>query len=405
MKCGLIGEKLSHSYSKIIHEKIADYSYELYPMPPEQLPAFLAGDFRGMNVTIPYKKEVIPYCATLSDTAKAIGSVNTLIKDSRGQLHGYNTDYFGMTYMARRAGIDFSGKKVVILGSGGTCLTARYTAQQGGARQIVVVSRKGENNYENLHLHRDADILIHTTPVGMFPKNGQSVVDLEQFPNCSGVLDVIYNPLRTYLIQQAQEKGIPCCGGLPMLVAQAVRAYELFSKETAQEGCIEKVLSDLERDITNLVLIGMPGSGKKAVGSRLAKRLHREFLDTDALIRQEFSMTAAEIYARFGPERFRQMEATAAMAAGKLSGRVIATGSGIVLSKDSLRALRQNGRLIYLMRDCSRLSSQGKPLLMGKDAVQELFVQRDPLYRAACDTEISNNGLITETIKTVLQNM
>ena len=404
MKCGLIGEKLSHSYSKIIHNKIAgyEYEYELYPLPKEELPAFLASDFRGMNVTIPYKKAVIPFCDTLSDTARAIGSVNTLVKDEKG-LHGYNTDAYGFSFLARRAGISFEGKKVVILGSGGTSLTARYTAAQEGAREIAVISRTGENNYQNLHLHADAQIVVNTTPVGMFPENGACPVDLSSFPACEGVLDVIYNPYRTNLILEAQKRHIPAAGGLVMLAAQGVKASALFSGESLNEGLIETVLSALRQEILNIVLIGMPGSGKNSLGSRLAKRLRRDFINTDALIERKYAMTPAEIIGRFGQKRFRQIETETARETGKLSGKVIATGTGIVLSEDSMDALRQNGHVVYLMRDCDRLSYQGQPLLMGLEAAKELFEQRDPLYRAYSDSQISNNRLMGDVLKELTQ--
>ena len=274
---GLLGRKLGHSWSAPIHAALGCADYRLIELEPEELGAFLAReDIGGLNVTIPYKRDVMAYCDVLDPMAEAIGSVNTLVRRADGKLYGYNTDAAGFCFMAQRAGIGFAGKKTLVLGSGGASRTAAACAKKLGAREVVVISRSGENNYTNLGRHADAERIVNTTPVGMYPNNGAAAVDLTAFPACAGVLDLIYNPRRTALLLQAEELGIPCSDGLPMLVAQAKAAEEHFFDRTIADSENERILAQLRREMTNLVLIGMPGSGKSAVGAALAGHAGKE---------------------------------------------------------------------------------------------------------------------------------
>jgi shikimate dehydrogenase len=395
MDYGLIGEKLGHSYSQVIHGMLGDYRYDLTPVAPEALDAFLrAREFRGLNVTIPYKKAVIPYCDCLGDTAKKIGSVNTLVFDAQGRMWGHNTDYAGFACMARRAGVDFSGKKVLILGTGGTALTTTAVASDGGAREIIPVSRRGTVDYETVYDIADADVIINTTPVGMYPQNGESPLDLSRFPALSGVLDVVYNPLKTALVIQAETLGIPCSGGLPMLVAQAAAAYGLFFGSERPDTETERIIRQVQAQMTNIVLIGMPGSGKSAVGQNVAGRMSREFVDLDYEIEKKAGMTIPEIFSRYGEARFRQLETEIAEMWGARNGLVIATGGGTVLHQRNYAPLHQNGRIYHLRRELDCLPMEGRPLSTSREALEEMAAQRAPLYAAFRDVEIENNGTV-----------
>ncbi len=404
MKCGLIGEKLSHSFSKPIHGMLHDYDYQLYSLRPDQLEAFInRRDWRGMNVTIPYKKTVIPYCDELSQTAREIGSVNTLIREKDGRLIGDNTDLYGLLYMAKRAGTSFCGKKVLVLGSGGTSLTAQAAARREGAKEIVVISRKGPVTYAHLKDHQDADCIINTTPVGMYPNNGEALIDLAAFPTCSGVLDVVYNPLRTALLLQAKDRGIPCGGGLPMLVAQAKKASELFTGQCIDEDRIEQIHTSLCHDRANIVVIGMPGSGKSSLGSLLAKRLGRTHVDADEVIAQKAGMPTGNVIEKQGEVAFRRLETEAICEIGKKTGIVISTGGGVVLLEQNYAPLKQNGVLIFIERELSLLPTEGRPLSNGPDALKKLYRARLPLYKKFADHCIDNNASLDETADRVLE--
>ena len=306
---GLLGRKLGHSWSVPIHAALGNGAYRLLELEPDGLAPFLhRKDIGGLNVTIPYKRDVMPLCDEIDPAAEAIGSVNTIVRCADGKLVGYNTDIDGFLYMACRAGISLSGKKVVILGSGGASLTAQTAARQGGAAEVVVVSRFGPDNYDNLSRHADAEILVNATPVGMYPGNGQSPVDLSVFPVCQGVLDVIYNPRRTALLLQAEARSIPCSDGLPMLVAQAVAAEERFFNRSIPAGENERILVQLRREMTNLILIGMPGSGKTTVGEALSRLTGREAVDLDQMIETTAGCSIPEIFQREGESGFRARE-------------------------------------------------------------------------------------------------
>jgi shikimate dehydrogenase len=394
MEYGLIGEKLSHSYSKQIHELIGDYRYEIKNIAPDDLSAFFVRrDFKGINVTIPYKKSVIPFCDTLSSAAQRLGSVNTITADKDGRLHGDNTDYFGFTYMAQKAGISLQGKNVLVLGSGGTGITVEAVAHDAGAAKVTVVTRGGRVNYSNVYdLCGDTQIVINATPVGMYPITAASPVVLEKFPNCCGVLDVIYNPLFSRLLQQAKQLGIPFANGLSMLAAQAKRAADLFfGQEVASKNSIDEIVSELTLHCVNLVLIGMPGSGKTTIGKALAKLTGKVFTDTDELVECEAGMKTTELFKRSGEEHFRNMEAAAIEKVGKEKDLVIATGGGAVLRPENCLNIKQNGFVVCIRRDPEKLELDGRPLSADRQALVTMAEKRLPIYTANCDITIDND--------------
>ena len=404
MEYGLLGERLGHSFSPQIHRDLAGYDYQLLPTPPEAVEdLFARRAFQGLNVTIPYKRTVMPLCDEIDPRAAAIGAVNTVV-NRNGRLTGYNTDIDGFLYMARRAGVDMAGKKVVILGSGGTSRTARAAAGELGAREIVTVSRHGEDNYQNLSRHADAQVLVNTTPVGMYPNWGQSPVSLESFPALEGVLDVVYNPLRTALLLQAEERGLPCSCGLPMLVAQAKRAAELFTGQNIDDSRAEAVLHGLRGQLTNIVLIGMPGCGKTTVGRALAGKLGRTFVDLDEEIVRRAGMSIPEIFAREGEAGFRERESALVREFGERTGLVVSTGGGVVTRRENYIPLKQNGLLLHLRRDPAALPTDGRPLSQAT-APEELWRRRAPLYAAFADGEIDNNGPLAGTLEQIEKEM
>ncbi|MBQ8111237.1 MAG: AAA family ATPase [Clostridia bacterium] len=394
MEYGLIGAKLGHSYSVPIHARLGDYDYRLYERGEEDFIRLLQSrDFKGLNVTIPYKRLAFELCDALSDTARQVGCVNTLIVRPDGSLYGHNTDIGGFIAMARRAGVAIRDRKAVILGSGGTSLTARAACGRLGARQIVVVSRQGPVDYEALYRdHADAEVLINTTPVGMYPENGKSPAELSRLPRLTGVLDVIYNPDRTALILDALDRGLPCCGGLYMLVGQAREAAELFTGREIDPGVTDRIYRQLRGQALNLILIGMPGCGKSAVGRALAADMGREFIDCDAEIVRRAGKSIPEIFAEQGEAGFRALEAELVAEVCKGKGAVIATGGGAVLRPQNVRAMRQNGRLIWLTRPLEALSTAGRPLSKSPEALREMWKAREPVYRAAADARVDNDG-------------
>ena len=400
MEFALLGEKLGHSFSPQIHRALAGCDYQLLPTPPEAVAdLFRRRDFRGLNVTIPYKQTVMPLCDEIDPRAAAIGAVNTVVNRG-GRLTGYNTDIDGLIYLARRTGVDMAGKKVVILGSGGTGRTARAAAGELGAAEIVTVSRGGEDNYENLSRHGDAQVLLNTTPVGMYPNCGVSPVSLDAFPHLEGVLDVVYNPLRTALLLEARERGLPCSCGLPMLVAQAWRAEELFTGSAIPAETVEAVLAGLTAQLENVVLIGMPGCGKSTVGRALARRQGKAFLDLDRLIEERAGKSIPAIFAQEGEEAFRTLESRAVREAGARTGCVISTGGGVVTRAENCAPLRQNGVIIHLTRPLDRLPTAGRPVSQSTD-LQTLWERRRGLYAAFADRTVDNGGPLEETLDTI----
>lgn len=401
MQCGLLGRKLGHSYSPQIHNLLGDYSYVLFEKEPEKLENFLKnGDFSGLNVTIPYKKEVIPYLSELSPTAKKMGCVNTVLRRSDGTLYGHNTDYFGFTSLVRHAGLSVAGKKVLVLGSGGASNTAVAALKNLGANPVVI-SRSGENNYGNLHLHRDAAAIVNATPVGMYPNTGVSPIDLALFPHLEGVLDVIYNPARTQLLLDAEKLGIPRENGLWMLVAQAKEAAEVFTGGKISDEVIEKIYRRLSHQMKNIVLIGMPGCGKTTIGALLAEKLGRTLADADEKIISLAGKSIPDIFAQDGEPTFRDWETKALTELGKQSGLVIATGGGCVTQKRNYPLLHQNGYLVWLERDCSVLPTDGRPLSQAND-LGKMYAARKPLYEAFADIRVENAGTPAETVQKIL---
>ncbi len=404
MEYGLIGEKLGHSYSPLIHARLADYRYELREVAPEALDGFLrARSFRGLNVTIPYKRAVLPYCAELSDLAREIGCVNTLVVRPDGSLYGHNTDIGGFIHMLRCAGIDPRGRKAVVLGSGGTSLTARTALRHLGAREIVVVSRSGPVDYGALYAdHADAEILVNTTPVGMYPNTGASPADLSRLPRLRGVADVVYNPEKTALVLDARERGIPAVSGLPMLVAQAREAAELFAGRAIDEAADGAILAEIRAQTLNVVLVGMPGCGKSSLGAAVAEAMGRRFADCDAIVAERAGMPIPEIFARFGEARFRELETQALAELCRESGCVIATGGGSILRAENVRAMRQNGRVCFIRRALEDLPRDGRPLSSASgDAVRRLWAQRREKYAAAADYAVDNNAALADAVKQI----
>ena len=397
MKCGLIGRKLGHSYSCQIHHAIADYSYDLWELEPEQLAPFLQkGDFAGVNVTIPYKQQVIPYLDDLSDTARAIGAVNTIVNRS-GRLYGDNTDLAGMIALIRRLGLELHGKKVLILGTGGTSKTARAAAQQLGAAEIYRLSRSGREDavtYEEARrLHGDAAVLINTTPCGMYPAVEDCPLDPADFPRLEGVVDAVYNPLRTNLVLAARERGIPAQGGLYMLAAQAVYAGALFRGCQAAQADIDLAYRTVLRQVENIVLIGMPSAGKTTVGQLLARRTGKKFTDTDTLAEQRIGMTIADYFRTSGEKAFRAREQETVAEVSAVGGQIIATGGGAILRRENLTALRRNGLLVFLDRPIEQLTATvDRPLASDREALRRRYEERYALYRAAADVYIKNDG-------------
>lgn len=403
MEYGLIGEKLGHSYSQMIHARLADYRYELKEVAPERLDAFIeARNFRGLNVTIPYKQAVMKHCAELSPEAMEVGSVNTLIVRPDGSLFGHNTDIDGFIYMLRRGEIDPAGAKTVILGSGGTSLTARAALTRLGAREIVTVSRKGPVDYAALYAeHADAEILVNATPVGMYPKNGASPVELDRLPGVRGVADVIYNPEKTALILAAQAKGIPAVSGLSMLVAQAREAAELFAGRVIPAGRVEDIVSEIGAQTLNLILVGMPGCGKSTLGQAVAAALQREFVDCDAEIVRRAGKSIPEIFAQDGEGAFRALESGVLADVCRGHGLVISTGGGAVLRAENRDAMRQNGRVCLIRRALALLPRDGRPLSASEDAVVRLWEARRAAYETAADFPVENDGTVEEAAEKI----
>ena len=410
MKYGLIGEKLSHSFSKEIHESLADYTYEICELTPNEVAPFLeAREFEGINVTIPYKEKVIPHLDSVSDAAKKIGAVNT-IKKLDGKLIGDNTDFYGMREMILRAGIEIGGKKALILGTGGTSKTAKAVLSNLGAKELITVSRQVSENtvtYETaITLHSDAEIIVNTTPLGMYPKTEGVPIDIAHFPNLSGVIDAIYNPLRTNLILEAEGRGIPAVGGLMMLILQAARASEIFLGKKIDDKEVEAVIKNIFKSKENIVLIGMPGSGKSTIGKLIAEMTGRAFIDTDTVIEEITGKHPAEIIRESGEDAFRDIETQAVREVSKRSGIVIATGGGIVKRGGNIPLLRQNGKILYLDCPTDELPvTPDRPLSSSREVIEELHRTRHPLYTAAADAviAISHNNELKNNANEVLK--
>jgi len=418
MRYGLIGEKLGHSFSKELHNRMNNNDYEVKEIPRDEVDAWLdAAEFEGINVTIPYKEVAFRHCIP-DENAKAIGCVNTLVKRD-GKLYGYNTDIDGFLYMVRRAGIQVSGKKVAIFGNGGTSKTAAYAAHKEGAKEIVIVSRRVVTDdsfwknysevtlttYDNVDDYKDAPVIFNTTPVGMFPNMDNQVVSLDIFDKLEGVVDVIYNPARTSLILEAAKRGIPVTGGLPMLVVQAQYAEKIWDVDTVDaDGVdVEGIVKTLENRSKNIVVIGMPGSGKSTVGKELAKRLGREFFDTDEEFEKEFGIAPGQSIVDEGEPVMRDKETEIAKKMALKTGTVISTGGGLPISEVNREALRHNGMVVFVKRDINKLATAGRPLSTGDGRLEKLYEERLDKYMAMADVVVDNNGNVKATVDAAIK--
>lgn len=399
---GLLGRSLEHSHSPAIHRLFGSWPYELFQREPKELASFLLEeDWNGLNVTIPYKKAVIPFCHELSPLAQRLGSVNTLIKRADGTIYGDNTDFYGFQQMALKLGTPYHGKKALVLGSGGASATVQAVLKDMGC-QVTVISRSGPNHYGNLHRHGDASVLVNTTPVGMYPNNGASPLCLQGFPHLEAVLDLVYNPARTRLLQEAEALGLPCLGGLFMLVCQAARASEQFTGAAISREMLESVFRHMERSMENLILIGMPGCGKSTVGRILAQALGRDFVDTDSEVEAVIGMPIPRYIRENGEDAFRAAETAVLERLGKQWGLVIATGGGCVTRVENYSHLYQNGRIIWLHRSLDSLPVNGRPVSQ-RDGIYSIYAARKAQYRRFSHMDVSNDGTPEETALQIME--
>ena len=388
--CGLLGKKLGHSYSPIIHSMLASYEYSLFEKSESELEDFLKnGAFSGLNVTIPYKKAVLPFVSEMSESVKRTGSANTIVRRKDGSLYADNTDVYGFIELVKHSKISVKGKKVLVLGSGGAS-AAVVSGLNSLLARPVVISRTGENNYNNLHLNKDAEIIVNTTPLGMYPDNGSSPIDLSFFNNLSGVIDIIYNPALTSLLLQAESLNIPHIGGLYMLVAQAKKSAELFSGEKIPDEKISRICSKLSVSMKNIVLTGMPGCGKSTIASILNRETRRPIFDSDSVIEKTYGTRPSEIITKRGENAFREIETSVLKELGKKSASIIATGGGAVTRSENYPLLHQNGIIVYIKRDIKRLATFDRPL--SQNNLELLFRERAPLYEKFADVVIDNDA-------------
>lgn len=406
MQYGLLGEHLPHSHSPKIHARLGNRGYVLFEKSPEEVEAFLKErKFHGINVTIPYKETVMPMCDCLDAIAVEIGAVNTVV-NCGGKLFGTNTDYNGFIFMCNRAGIDFSGKNVLILGSGGTSKMVKVAARHLGAADIKTVSRKGAVNYENVYsVAADANIIVNTTPVGMYPSVDAKPIELSKFSMLTGVVDVVYNPLRTRLLQEADTLGIPAAGGLSMLVAQAAFADTYFRGVKHSGGEIVNIINKIELALTNIILIGMPGCGKSTIGKILAKKTGRMLFDIDAEIVARAGRTIPEIFESEGEGAFRDMESEITKNLCLKGGTIIACGGGTILREENRKALKQNGKVVYIRRELSQLARGGRPLSSGDGAVEKLYSERAPIYETCADITVESLDSVGDTANAVFKEI
>ena len=396
MKYGVIGEHLKHSFSKEIHSIIGDYQYEIKEIEPDKLEEFMQKrDFLGINVTIPYKEKVIPMLDYVDPQAKKIGAVNTVV-NREGKLYGYNTDYAGMKALIERTGIEVKNKKILIIGTGGTSKTATSVLTDMGAAELIYVSARpveGAFTYDEIYKsHTDVELIFNTSPVGMFPNNHTVAVDLSAFKRLEGVLDVVYNPLKTKLVQKATELGVRTCGGLYMLGAQAIYASEHFFGNTAPSSLFERVYKAVLSKKNNISLIGMPSSGKSTVGKLLAEMTGKELVDTDTLIKEKIGMEITDYFRQHGEERFRELESQVIEDVSKMSNLVIATGGGAVLNPENVRKLKQNGCVYFLDRSLDNLvCTNDRPLSSNRADLEKRYNERYGIYMSSCDKRIDGN--------------
>lgn len=404
MRCGLLGKTLGHSYSPALHAMLGDYSYALFEKTEAELPDFLrGGGWDGLNVTIPYKKAVVPYCAALSPAAERLQSVNTLVRRPDGTIYGDNTDLAGFLFLFDGSGLDVRGKKALVLGSGGASVTVCEALRQRGAGQVVVISRFGPDNYDNLDRHADAALIVNATPVGMYPRCGEAPLSLAPFPNLEGVLDLIYNPARTALCLEAERRDLVARGGLAMLAAQARASAEQFLGREIPADRVGALTEALRKKTENLILVGMPGCGKTTVGRALAAKLGRPFLDADEELVRTAGRSIPEIFAQEGEAGFRARETEVLRRLGGGSGAVVATGGGAVLREENYDALHQNGHIVWLRRDLGLLPREGRPLSKNAD-LAAMYEARAPRYARFADAAVENDGTPEDAAEAIISN-
>lgn len=392
---GLIGAKLAHSFSKIIHEEIMDYTYDLIELNEDEFKDFFTKKkFSALNITIPYKKAVMPYLNFIDDKAKSIGAVNTVV-NKEGKLYGYNTDYYGLVSLIQKNKIEVKDRNVLILGTGGTSNTAFAVFNDLGAKSIVKVTRDKDDNaitYEEAKNRKETNIIFNATPCGMYPNNDNCLIDLDDYPKLEGVLDAIYNPINTKLIVAAKEKGLKADGGLYMLVAQAVKAIEYFKDIKLDEGILDRVYTKLLKEKQNIVLIGMPGCGKTTISKGLNSNKKR--IDSDEEIVKKENRSIPEIFKSEGEDGFREIETKIIKEISKEGGQIIATGGGVILRKENMQALKQNGIIYYLKTPLEKLEvGNGRPLTSNREALEKKFEERKDLYELYADVIIDNEYL------------
>ncbi len=401
---GLLGEHLPHSFSPQIHKALGNDNYNLFEIAPENLEKFIREkNFKGINVTIPYKKSVIPYLDEISPEAEKIGAVNTIVVRD-GKLCGYNTDYFGFKYMVEKSGITIHNKKALVLGSGGASATVQTVLADMGAREILVVSRNGNVNYSDVYNRKDAEIIVNTTPVGMYPDNMNTPVDIKRFSNLCGVLDVVYNPLNTRLVMEAKEMGVKAITGLSMLVYQAKKAHEIFFDTNIDNEICNEIEKSIRLQMSNIVLIGMAGCGKSIIGETLSQMLKKDLFDTDEMIANVENKSIPQIFEEDGEKHFRTCENVAVNLAGKQTNSIIATGGGVITRPENYMPLKQNGIIVFINRDADLLVTEGRPLSQ-KYGVKELYEKRLPLYRQFADIEVDGNGTVEEVANRIVKEI
>ena len=410
MEYGLIGEHLTHSFSKEIHEKIAGYTYDLHSIAPDELASFLQSRaFRAVNVTIPYKEKVIPFLDEISPAAREMGAVNVVVVRS-GKLCGYNTDYEGFIAMTRHAGISFGGRAVLILGAGGAAKAVQAAARHLGARTVVCATRHPRSaDQMPLNDLRDTErfeIIVNATPIGMYPQNDGRIADFGAFSRLEGVLDCVYNPLRTILVQDALERGIPAEGGLYMLVSQAFKAIEIFTDTSLDPAAESRLYADLLMEKTNVVLTGMPSCGKTTVGKQIAEMLHKTFVDTDEEIRSKTGMDIPSFFEQYGEPAFRKVESDVLQEVAKRQNCVVATGGGAVLNPENVARLKQNGRIYFLDRPLELLTpTSDRPLSSDRTALTRRFAERYPIYVRTADAIIRHDGRMQDALDRIVEDL
>lgn len=402
-KYGLLGRTLGHSFSVPIHQALGNRAYTLYPTEPEDIASLLADpDLKGLNVTLPYKETVLPYCQVLAPEVEEIGAANCLVRDG-DTLIARNTDYSGFIYMTEHSKVSVKDKSVLVFGTGGSSKAIHAALNTMGAKEIFHVSSK-TNTPEGLKPYTHAEVIVNCTPVGMYPKNEARLTDLTFFPRLSGVLDIVYNPLRTGIMMDAEEMQIPCAGGLSMLVAQAKAAHEYFFQTKVEDAVIDSIVNQLRCETENIIICGMPGSGKTSIANALGALTGREVIDTDAEIEKTAGLSIPDIFKEYGEENFRERESAEIAKYGKCSGKILSLGGGAVLKERNYRPLHQNGRIYQIQRNLNLLATDGRPLSKDLDTLKEMEQVRAPYYQRFADVIIPNDATVEDAAKQILED-